>query len=127
MSAPEPSSLLAEPLSELLVDELLEGVLERICRTPERLQQLLDERREALFAFRAERTIVYANEAAERFFGYGRRELEGRSTDAIVPARFPVPDAPPQVATQDLTTVELPALRADGTEIGTVWTYAAAG
>jgi PAS domain S-box-containing protein len=90
---------------------------------PDRLGAILDEHAEPLVAFTSQRIILAANPAGERFFGYGRRELDGQPTDVIVPGRFRQPAAPPQVALEDLTTVEIPGLRRDGTEVPTVWTF----
>ena len=53
------------------------------------------------------RKILAANIAAERFFGYDGHALAGAQTDLIVPARLRQPDAPPQVPTPDLTTIDL--------------------
>jgi PAS domain S-box-containing protein len=102
---------------------VLESVLKQVAEAPERVAALLDARPEALMAFDARRVLLGANEAAERYFGYERRALDGHRTDALVPPRFRQPDPPAPLATPDLTTVELPALRHDGTEVVTVWTY----
>jgi PAS domain S-box-containing protein len=111
------------PLSQRSADHVLQGVLARVAAAPERLAAILDEHSQALIAFTAHRTILSANAPAEAYFGYGRHELDSRPTDDIVPQRFRQPDAPPQLATEDLTTVELAGLRRDGSEIPTIWTY----
>ena len=105
---------------------LLLSVLARVAAGPGRLAAILDDSPQALIAFTAERTILAANIAGEQYFGYERHELDSQPTDRIVPERFRQPDAPPQLATEDLTTVELPALRKDGAEIPTVWTFGVA-
>ncbi|MGA7122242.1 MAG: PAS domain S-box protein [Polyangiaceae bacterium] len=105
---------------------LLASVLARVAAAPERLAAILEDSPHALVAFTAERTILAANIAGEQYFGYERHELDSQPTDQIVPERFRQPNAPPQQATEDLTTVELPALRKDGAEIPTVWTFGVA-
>ncbi len=105
-----------------VIEELLQSVSQR----PQQLAELLEERAEALLAFDANRTIVAANTAARRFFGYDHDDLASLSTDVLVPERLRQPSAPPPIATSELTTVELPALRRDGSEVTTVWTFAAA-
>lgn len=110
-------------LSQRATDETLRGVLALVRAAPNRLAAILDEHAEPLIAFTAERRILSANAGAEDFFRYARHELDGRTTDDIVPERLRQPDAPPQLATEDLTTVELPGLRRDGSEIPTVWTF----
>ncbi len=85
----------------------------------------LDDIATPVIAFDHQRVIVAANLAAEHYTRQPRAELIGRSVDLLVPARFRQPDAPPPVATTEVTTVELSALRGDGTEVMTVWTFAA--
>jgi PAS domain S-box-containing protein len=103
--------------------ENLREVLRRVGEDPERVAVTLDERSEPLIAFSAKRRILHANPVAERLFGYGRRELDSRSTDDLVPARLRQPDAPSQPATEDVMTVELPGRRKDGAEVDLVWTF----
>lgn len=105
-------------------NEALRRVLASVSESPERLTSIVEEASEPLIAFTAERKILVANEAAERFFGYSRHELDAKSTDLLVPHRLRQPEAPPQVATRDLASVEIPGLRKDGTEIEVVWTFA---
>jgi len=104
-------------------NEALRRVLASLDEAPERLRTILDGESEPLIAFTARRDILVANEAAERFFGYSRHELDGRGTDSLLPERLRQPDAPPQVATTDPASVEVPGLRKDGTEIEIVWTF----
>src|SRR5579884_1814372 len=110
-------------LSMQSTSETLQRVLALVAGAPDRLGAILDEHVDAFFAFTAGRRILAANAAAERFFGYGRHELDGRLTDDLVPERLRRPDAPPPIATRDLTGVELPGLRRDGVEIPAVWTF----
>jgi PAS domain S-box-containing protein len=105
------------------VDEALAGALRRVADAPGRLGEILDGFTEPLIAFTADRTILAANQAAERFFGYHPGELNHRTTNEIVPDRFRQPNAPPQLATGDYTTVEIPALRKGGIEMPSVWTF----
>jgi PAS domain S-box-containing protein len=107
-------------------DRALLTVLADVATAPERLRAILDERPEPLIAFTAQRKIIAANAPGERFFGYDRHELDDRPTDDIVPERLRQPDAPPMLATDDLTTIELAGLRKGGVEIATVWTFGAA-
>lgn len=125
MTAPEPKPSSLQPQHLWDADKVLVNVLERVSRRPDALAEILDERSEPFIAFVANRTMVYANVAAERFFGVERHQLEARSAELLLPERLRTPGAPPQVAASDLTTVELPALRADGTEVSTAWTFAA--
>ncbi|MES1182954.1 MAG: ATP-binding protein [Myxococcales bacterium] len=101
-------------------------MIERVGQTPERVSAILQEHAEALLAFDAGRAIVAANDAARRFFRDERDALVGQSTDLLVPVRLRQPNAPPPLATRELTTVELPALRRDGSEVVVVWTFGAA-
>lgn len=107
----------------LQAENSLRSALADVALAPDRLAAILDEREEPLVAFNSERNVVAANASAERFFGYERRELDSRPIDVIVPERLRQPDAPPPLPTEDLTTVEIPGLRKDGSEIATVWTY----
>jgi PAS domain S-box-containing protein len=104
-------------------DRLLYSILREVSSDPGSVERVLGEREEPMLAFTADRRIVAANEGAEAFFGYGRHQLDGRSTDLIVPERFRQPNAPPQPATPDLTTVEIPGLHRDGRELPTSWTF----
>ncbi len=104
-------------------EEALRWVLAELRNAPDRLATVLDAHPEALVAFASDRTILAANEPAERYFGYGRGELASLSTDTLLPHRLRQPDAPPQIPIEDLTTVELPALRKDGVEVATVWIF----
>jgi PAS domain S-box-containing protein len=104
-------------------NETLRRVLASVNEAPERLQAFLETESDPLIAFTAQREILAANEAAERFFGYSRHELDAQRTDLLVPKRLRQPEAPPQVATTDLASVELPGLRKDGTEVEIVWTF----
>ncbi len=110
-------------LSQRSTEESLRRVLARVAADPGGLAAILDAHSEPLIAFTAHRRILSANAPAEAFFGYGRHQLDSRPTDTIVPERFRQPDAPPQLATEDLTTVEIPGLRRDGSEVPTLWTY----
>ncbi len=104
-------------------ENVLKSVLAHVSAEPDRLAEILEQHTEPLIAFTAGRTILVANLAGERFFGYERHQLDGHPTDVIVPERFRQPDAPPQPALADLTTVEIPALRRDNREIPTEWTF----
>jgi PAS domain S-box-containing protein len=113
----------ARRLSQRSTEELLRRVLARVSAEPAELAAILGEYPDPLIAFTAERTIITANPAAERCFGYGPSELDGRITDVIVPARLRQPDAPPMMAVDTLTTIELPGLRRDGSEPLLSWTF----
>jgi PAS domain S-box-containing protein len=97
--------------------------LAEVAAEPDRVAEILGRYAEVLVAFSPTRVILAANASADRYFGYERSELNGQPTDIIVPARFRQPDAPPQLAKKDLTTVELPCLRKDGSEVATIWTF----
>jgi PAS domain S-box-containing protein len=105
--------------------EVVEAVLESVAEAPERVAAILDQHSEPLLAFDAGRSIIAANDAAERFFGYERGGLIAQSTDVLVPPRLRQPNAPPPLAIRELTTVELPAIRRDGGEATAVWTFGA--
>jgi PAS domain S-box-containing protein len=112
-----------EGTSARSADDAVRTALARAGAAPQRLAEILAEHAEPLIAFTAGRVILAANAPAQAFFGYGPHELDGRSTDVIVAARFRQPDAPPMRPTPDLPTVELPGLRRDGVEIPTTWTF----
>jgi PAS domain S-box-containing protein len=107
-------------------EDVLRAALARVAGAPGRLADILGEHPQPLLAFTATRTILATNADGASFFGYGPRDLDGRPTDQIVPERLRQPDAPPQLATPDLTTVEVPGLRRDGAEVATVWTFGSA-
>jgi len=108
------------------VREPLHRVLAQVQADPARLSAILDATPEALIAFDARRKILHANARAGALFGYQPAELEGRSTDTLIPARLRQPDAPPMRATQDLVQVELPGLMRDGQERTIEWCFGAA-
>jgi PAS domain S-box-containing protein len=103
------------------VRDALEHVLAEIAAHPDQLQAILTRAPEALIAFDAHRRIRHANRGAEALFGYGEGELDGVSTDTIVPERLRQPDAPAMVATEDIMQIDLPGLRRDGTELPVEW------
>lgn len=105
------------------VDEALKSALRRVEDSPRQLDEILSGFAEPLIAFAADRLILAANQSAERFFGYSAGELDHCTTNQLLPDRFRQPNAPPQLATGDHTTVELPGLRKDGTEVPSVWTF----
>ncbi|MFL5303572.1 MAG: PAS domain S-box protein [Polyangia bacterium] len=102
---------------------MLQSVLADAAVRPTEISAIVGARDAPLIAFSADRRILAANSAAESFFGYGPHGLDGQSTDAIVPARFRQPNAAPQPAAPELTTVELPGLHCDGRELATSWTF----
>jgi PAS domain S-box-containing protein len=103
-------------------DVLRSTVAELECSTKD-LRDVLETDEEALIAFDAGRTILFANRKGERLFGYGEGELDGCSTDVLVPPRLRRPDAPPMAETIDLMQVELPGLMRDGTERPIEWCF----
>ena len=103
--------------------ELLRTVLASLESPAVEIRRALDTGEEALIAFDAGRTILCANPRGEQLFGYGAGDLDGRSTDVIVPPRFRQPDAPPMAETVDLMQVELPGLMRDGTERPIEWCF----
>ncbi len=52
------------------------------------IRLLLDSSPTAVFLVEKSGTITYANQLADRIFGYRRNELIGRSIEALVPPRF---------------------------------------
>jgi PAS domain S-box-containing protein len=112
-----------DAMSARPADQALQQALARAGRAPQQLAEILGSYSVPLIAFTADRWIRAANPAAEAFFGYGAHELDGLSTDVIVAERFRQPNAPPMLPVSDLTTVELPGRRRDGTEILTTWTF----
>ncbi len=103
--------------------ELLRQVLTALASPAAELRGALDSEEEALIAFDAGRKILCANVGAERLFGYERHDLDGLSTDVLVPPRLRQPDAPPMAEAVDLVKVELPGLLRDGTERPTEWCF----
>jgi PAS domain S-box-containing protein len=104
-------------------EQVLRAVLEALALPAETPRHALDKGEEALIAFDAGRTILGANARGERLFGYGPGELDGRSTDVLVPVRLRQPDAPPMTETGDLMHIELPGLMRDGTERPIEWCF----
>ncbi len=104
-------------------EDLLRRVSARVTEAPADLVRILDEYPDALLAFTPTRMIIGANAAAEQFFGYGRKELDGFSTNALVRADLRQPDAPPMKVYDTLTTVDLPGRRKDGSEPEVSWTF----
>lgn len=92
----------------------------------EDLRKALATAEDALIAFSPERTILCANAKGEALFGYERGELDGCSTDVLVPARLRQPGAPPMAEAADLVQVELPGLMRDGTERPINWRFGSA-
>src|SRR5690242_1661447 len=76
-------------------EAFLRKVLTEVGLRAQEIRHALDTEEEALIAFDAGRTIVGANRKAERLLGYGPGELEGCSTDILIPERLRQPDAPP--------------------------------
>ena len=116
---------IVEPAPSRANQELLRAVLAAV-ESEADLRQVLARREEALIAFDARRTIVCASARGEALFGYAAGELDGRSTDVLVPSRLRQPDAPPMAETADLVQVELPGLMRDGTERPIEWCFGAA-
>jgi len=121
-SAAEPATNKQPPPSRR-TRERLRAVLEALAAPAEEIRHALGNEDEALIAFDAARTILCANPKAETLFGYGPGELDGRSTDVIVPPRLRQPDAPPMAEAADLVQVELPGLMRDGTERPIEWCF----
>ncbi len=105
---------------------LLRAILTDIAARRADLEAIVSDAPGSLIAFDAQRRILTANANANRFFGYAQGELDGRSTDVLVPARLRQPDAPPMVAGTDLVHVELPGVRRDGTELDVEWAFGSA-
>ncbi|HVV85639.1 MAG TPA: ATP-binding protein [Kofleriaceae bacterium] len=120
------AAMAARKLSQRATEAALRGVLAQAAAAPDRLAALLDAAEQPLIAFDAQRRLLAANAAAAAFFGYEPHELVGASADDLVPARLRQPDAPPMVAHDELTTVELPGLLRDGSERMLSWTFGAA-
>jgi PAS domain-containing protein len=102
---------------------IVKNLLARVAEDPQRVAALLDGRPVALLAFDVHRMIVAVDQSVERFFGYEHGLMQAMSLDMPLPERFRQPHAPPRIANADLTTAELPALRRDGSEVQTVWTF----
>ncbi len=98
-------------------------LVERVRAAPARLGPILDERPEPLIALDSTRRILAANEPAERLFGFGRHELEGRRADELVPERARGPAVPPTIATEHVVSLDLPGLRQGGVELELEWTF----
>jgi PAS domain S-box-containing protein len=123
MSQPSAAADLARRLSQRSVDHWLRAVLVRVGAWGDGYRAALDAHDEPLLAFRADRSIVKANRSAELLFGYAPGEMDGRKTDELLPLRLRQSDAPALIVTGDITSVEVPALRRDGTEVLLSWTY----
>lgn len=87
-------------------------------------ERLVDNGSDAIISIDAESQIVYANEAAERVFGYEPAELEGEPLTVLMPDRFHdqhhnAIDAYLQTGVRNLdwNSIELPAQHSDGHEI----------
>jgi PAS domain S-box-containing protein len=108
------------------VQKFLHAVLARVAARSEDLVEILEKAPEALIAFDATRKILGANARALALFGYEHGDLDGRSTDVLIPERLRQPDASPMVAVPDLMQVELAGLMRDGTEREIEWCFGAA-
>ena len=102
----------------------LVDVLARVEATPGSLHAIVDASPEALVAFEANRRILHANRSAEELFGYAQGALDGIPTDELIPERLRQPQAPPMVPFAQVTQVDLPGLRRDGTEFAVEWAFA---
>jgi PAS domain S-box-containing protein len=126
-AAPQPSGAVSatdkQPLPARRTRDRLRAVLQALAAPGEEIRHVLGTEDEALIAFDAGRTILCANPKAEALFGYGPGELDGRSTDVVVPPRLRQPDAPPMAEAADLVQVELPGLMRDGTERPIEWCF----
>lgn len=111
------------PFSERSTHVTLHRVLALVAARPDAVEGVLSASTEALVAFDENRRILHANRGAEELFGYGRGELDGQSTDVIVPERLRQPQAPPMAPTTDVMLVDLPGLRRDGVEILVEWAF----
>ena len=69
------------PLDRLLVDGPL-------ALTTALARRLLDTAPDAILLVRPDGTVAFANERAERLFGYSREELAGLGLEDLVPERF---------------------------------------
>jgi len=107
--------------------DVLDVIRLRWAADPSRATPSLEGLVDPLIVFDMRRVILGANEAAEQYCGYDRDGLIGKSVDVLVPARFRPEQPSPPAATSEITTVELPALRRDGSEVRTVWSFAALG
>jgi PAS domain S-box-containing protein len=107
--------------------KVLRDVLAEIAAPRQDLRRALESvQNEALIAFDAGRTILCANARGESLFGYAPGQLDGQSTDVIVPPRLRQPEAPPMAAPPDLVQVEVPGLMRDGTERAVEWCFGSA-
>jgi PAS domain S-box-containing protein len=102
--------------------QTLRGLLQRISATGE-FMNAIGESSEAVIVFDAERRVLGANRRAEALFGFDRGELDGRSTDALIPERLRQPNAPAMSEMTDIMQVELPGLLRDGSERPIEWCF----
>ena len=102
----------------------LRAILDRVNASGGDLRGSLDAADEAVIAFDANRRMLHANPRATQLFGHGAGDLDGQSTDMLIPARLRQPDAPPMTETPDVMQVELPGLMRDGGERLIEWCFA---
>ncbi len=102
---------------------MLRAILTDIAAAPTHLGAILTSAPAAAMAFDSKRRILFANASASRLFGYPLGEIEGRTTDALIPARLRQADAPLMIAGSDVVHVELPGVRRDGTELDVEWVF----
>ncbi len=68
-------------------EKTLRRVLTGAALEPRRLRSVASNLADAIVAFDADRRIILANGAAERYFGYEHGEIEGAAVDVLVSAR----------------------------------------
>jgi PAS domain S-box-containing protein len=101
----------------------LKAIIRRIAERPSELHAIVAESPEAVIAFDERRHILHANGGAEALFGYSRGALDGGLTDLLLPERLRQPQAPPMTPIVDITQVDLPGIRKDGTELSVEWAF----
>ncbi len=96
----------------------------QLSETRQRYRVIAETAQDAIFTIDETSTILFANTAAERLFGYGEGELRGRHLRAIMPERFRAAHdhglsryAATGRRNIPWTGVELPGLHRDGSEI----------
>jgi PAS domain S-box-containing protein len=87
-------------------------------------RSLVENGSDAIVTIDEDSTVVYANHAVERVFGYEPDELVGQPLTTIMPERFQPAHHESLAAylatgekNLDWTDIQLPAVRADGTEV----------
>ncbi len=80
---------LIENLEDRVVEKtLLQESERRLTASKERLNQTLEQAIDAVITLDQDKTIVFYNEAAERIFGYSKKEVLNKNVSVLIPLEY---------------------------------------